>query len=268
MNSLQNGQFFGENNQRRERSGLTLTDTVYSRERVDWHFHENPHFTLITRGDIRQGTRREVFECPVDTMLFHNRQEPHYSIKPPGLTRGFQVEIHPQWTAGFEIDLDRLPNCARIMHPGIKLLFHALYKEAKLTDDVSALAIDGLLVAVLTGLQGEIKMLRGAKPAWVSKAREILHDRFDQPLTLRALATELDLHWAHLSRDFPRYFHCTFGEYVRKIRVDRSIALLRDPARSLTDIAQQCGFADQSHFIRSFREFLGVTPKTFRKLSG
>lgn len=267
MNYLPTGQFFGQTNQAVQLGGLTLTDTVYSYEFVDWHYHENPHITLITRGDIRQGTSRETFECPEGTVLFHNRQEPHYNIK-SGLTRGFQLEIQPQWSQSFELILNALPNCAKVTHPGIKLLFHNIYKEAKLPDDVSSLTIDALLLEMLTALRGIEGVTERARPGWVTKINELLHDQFDQPLSLQGIAAALDLHWAHLSREFPRYFHCTFGAYVRKIRLEKSLALLRNKNLSLTDIALRCGFADQSHFNRCFIEFCGVTPKTFRKISG
>ncbi len=248
-------------------NGLTLTDTEYSAAFVDWHYHENPHFTLITRGNVLQGTRRETYECSANTLLFHNRQEPHYSAKPAGLTRGFQMEIHPQWSQSFEARLDALPNCAKLAHPGLKLLFFNIYKEAKLPDGVSGLTIDALVLEMFSLMCGIETKTRGNRPNWVKKADELLHDQFDQPLSLQALAQELDLHWAHLSREFPRYFHCNFGDYVRKIRLEKSLALLRNKSLSLTDIAQRCGFADQSHFNRCFKEFSGVTPKTFRKIS-
>lgn len=267
MNYLPTGQFFGETNQRLELAGLMITDTEYSYEFTDWHFHENPHFTLITRGDIRQGTKRATYECPVDTLLFHNSHEPHYNIKPPGLTRGFQVEIKDAWSQQFELKLETLPFCTKITHPSIKLLFYNVFKEAKLSDDASGLAIDALLLETFAGMQGVEANAQSSRPGWVKKIEAILHDNFAQPLSLQELATELNLHWAHLSREFPRYFHCGFGEYVRKIRVEKSLALLRNKNLSLTEIAASCGFADQSHFIRCFKEFSGITPKAFRKLS-
>lgn len=268
MNFPPTGQFYGRNNQTLELRGLTLTDTEYSDEFVDWHYHENPHFTLITRGDLRQGTKRETYECSADTLLFHNSQEPHYNVKPAGLTRGFQMEIHPQWSLPFELKLESLPNCSKITHPSIKLLFYNIYKEAKLPDDLSSLTIDALVMEMFSAMHGIEAFTANGTPRWVKKADELLHDRFDQPLSLQELSVELNLHWAHLSREFSRYFHCTFGTYVRKIRVEKSLALLRNKNLSLTDIALRCGFSDQSHFIRCFKEFTGITPKAFRKISG
>ena len=188
-------------------------------------------------------------------------------MKSEGAAHGFQVEIHSQWSEAFGLPLDLLPNCAKIKHPDIQLRFHHIYKETKLFDDVSALTIDALLLEMFSSLRHTTVVKQRLTPEWVKKIDDLLHDHFDQPLSLQSIATELDLHWAHLSRDFPRYFHCTFGAYIRKIRVEKSLSMLRDPQLSLTNIALQCGFSDQSHYNRCFKEFIGVTPKAFRRIT-
>ena len=47
-------------------------------------------------------------------------------------------------------------------------------------------------------------------------------------------------------------------------RIKQSKALLLDPTLSLTEIATKCGFADQSHFTRSFSAAVGATPGRWR----
>ena len=219
------------------------------------------------RGETCAGNRRETFYCSADTLLFHHCQEPHYNVKHTGTTRGFQLEITPQWQQQFDLSGSVLPDSANVLHPGVKLLFYNIYKEAKLHDDVSTLSVDALLLDILATLRNATTTRASRRPAWVKTVDELLRENFLQPPSLQTLAAELNLHWAHLSREFPRHFHCTFGEYIRKICVGKALTLLRQRDLSLTDIALQCGFSDQSHFIRCFREFMGVTPKTFRRLS-
>lgn len=266
MNYLKNGNFFGQNNLTISLDGITITETEYNYEFVDWHYHENPHFTFVTLGNLRQGTRRGTFECGADTLLFHNWQEPHYNIKPPGITRGFQIEIDAAWYKKFAVDPQQLPGVANIIRPNIRLLFYNIYKEAKIFDSTSTLTIDSLLVESFETMRGVETRCTGT-PQWVKKLDELLHDNFDRHFSLRELANELGLHWAHLSREFPRYFHCNFGEYVRKIKVEKSLALLRSSSLPMADITFTCGFADQSHFNRCFKEFTGVTPRTFRRIT-
>ena len=265
MNHFMPGQFSGETYQTTRFDGITATETEYSYNFIDWHYHENSYFSLTTFGNCRETNKRETFECLADTLLFNNCQEPHRNAK-SGLTRGFQLEVSQAWRGKFEIDLDKLPPSAKVVNPSAKLLFYNIYKEAKMPDDASNLTIDALLLETFAMMRGVANFSASDKPHWVKKIDEILRDDLSQPFSLQKLSVELNLHAAHLSREFSRYFRCNFGEYIRKVRVEKSVALLRSKKLSLTDIANICGFADQSHFIRCFKEFNGLTPKAFRKI--
>jgi AraC family transcriptional regulator len=260
------GHFFGHTTRKLALDGLTVTDTEYSYEFINWHFHEHSHFELTLRGTTNVGGRKGKIPYGADTLLFHNRQEPHYNVKSAGLTRGFQLEISDEWLRRFDLDESRLPDSSFISHPGVKLLFYTLFKETKLADDASPLAVAALTVDIFTALNRGIVRPERGRPGWVAKIEGRLRDDLTAPPTLQELSKELNLHWAHLSREFPRHFNCTFGAYVRRIRVEKSLSLLHDSNLSLTEIAAAGGFSDQSHFIRCFREFFGLAPKEFRKL--
>lgn len=68
---------------------------------------------------------------------------------------------------------------------------------------------------------------------------------------------------------FVRLFKVTTGvspyQYVLNLRVERAKALLRDDARSISDLALHCGFSHQEHLTRTFRRFTGVTPGQYRR---
>ena len=61
MNLLRTGHFFGETNRRICLDGITLTDTEYTHERVDWHYHENAYFTFILQGKLIEGNKKESY---------------------------------------------------------------------------------------------------------------------------------------------------------------------------------------------------------------
>jgi len=95
--------------------------------------------------------------------------------------------------------------------------------------------------------------------------RDYLRENYKKDLSLSAIAGILDLHPVYLSREFSRYFGVTMGSYIRKLKVENALLLFRQPSLSLTEIGYMAGFADQSHFIRCFRDFLGVTPGQYRE---
>ena len=140
------------------------------------------------------------------------------------------------------------------------------FKEIKIGDDVSSLAIQSRLLEVLGIMFRNTGDAQNKKPVWAGKIKEILHDDFFKSHTLDGLAITLGIHPVHLSRYFPKYFHCGLAEYLRKLRVEKSLALLASKALSLTEVAFECGFSDQSHFSRCFKDIMGVTPLTYKKL--
>src|SRR3984893_17491283 len=74
---------------------------------------------------------------------------------------------------------------------------------------------------------------------------------------------------AHFSEaHFIRAFRATFGEtphrYLQRRRVERSMFLLRETDRSVTDICLDVGFTSRGTFSRTFREIVGETPSDYR----
>ncbi len=70
-------------------------------------------------------------------------------------------------------------------------------------------------------------------------------------------------------KQFERSFRSQVGinpkEYARIVRFQRALALMRSGESGLGQIAYACGYSDQSHFIREFRRFSGLTPTTLLK---
>ncbi|WP_077922654.1 AraC family transcriptional regulator [Spirosoma sp. 209] len=266
MNALRNGQYYGLTNQLVTLGGLTLTDTEYTHDRVDWHYHENAYFTFVLAGRVLEGNRTDTHHCTAGSLLFHHWQEAHYNTKPRGYTRGFHVEITPDWFNAHGLDTSRVQGSLNLPDPGLKALMYAILKETKLQDGHEKLAVDALLVQLLSEIESSPVRLDRQKPAWVSQLRDLLHDAPHEPWTLAQLADQTGLHPVYLCRQFPRYFHCHFGGYLRAIRLQQAMPLLLMPDIALTDVALACGFSDQSHFIRSFRQQYRLTPSHYRKL--
>lgn len=266
MNHSNASLFRGETFQTTLFEGIVATETEYDYDYIDWHYHPNPYFSLVTSGNCREINKRGTFDCSPDSLLFHNYQEPHANRKWSGISRHFQIELSFDWCRKLDVDPDRMPASSNIHNPKLKLLFYNIYREAKLADDTSSLTIDSLLLETFETMRGVEKTSASSNPDWVRTVDEILHDSFYQTPSLTELSSQLALHPAHLSRDFAKYFRCNFSEYIRRIKVNKALSMLRNQKLALTDIAVNCGFADQSHFIRCFKEFVRITPKAYRKL--
>ncbi|EZH71748.1 AraC family transcriptional regulator [Aquimarina atlantica] len=265
MNKLNKGEFFGSHKQKVNYDQLIITDTEYTHEKVDWHYHENPYFTYLLQGKLFESNKKESYHLTSGSLLFHNWQDAHFNIKPPVYTRGFHIELNADWFNTYELSSFDFEGSIKLQNPMIKEAMNKIFMETKVNDDQSKLSIELLLLDVFGKIHNKNKNETYKIPTWVRTLKDIIHE---EPLlynSLTALAKHLNIHPSHLSRDFPKYFDSTLGQYIRKQKVNKAVSLLADKSKSLTDICYECEFYDQSHFIYNFKNVYGITPSKFRK---
>lgn len=105
-------------------------------------------------------------------------------------------------------------------------------------------------------------------PSWVKDLKAIIQDQIDAQFTfdLKKISNDLELNPSYLSREFSKYFEdLNFGDYVRKLRIEKAINLIQNSTYTLTEIAYMTGFSDQSHFTRIFKLHTGKNPSSYRK---
>ena len=99
----------------------------------------------------------------------------------------------------------------------------------------------------------------------VRRAREYLHAHSDSPVPLETLATTVGASKFHLVREFHRTLGLPPHKYHLRLRLGRARELLAAGVGS-ADVATDLGFADQSHFYRSFKRAFGITPGAWAAL--
>ena len=92
-----------------------------------------------------------------------------------------------------------------------------------------------------------------------------IHSNLDSELKVAALAEMVGLSSPHFCRIFKKSTDLSPHRYILLQRIDRAKELLKRTDMSLSDIALQCGFYDQSHFSLQFRNFTGMTPRAYRQ---
>jgi transcriptional regulator GlxA family with amidase domain len=96
------------------------------------------------------------------------------------------------------------------------------------------------------------------------RARDAMDRAYAEPLDVRAVATVAHLSQAHFSRSFRTAFGETPHRYLQRRRVERSMFLLRETDRSVTDVCFDVGFSSLGTFSRTFREIVGEAPSEYR----
>src|SRR3954451_3121728 len=97
------------------------------------------------------------------------------------------------------------------------------------------------------------------------RARDAIDRAYAEPLDVRAIAAVAHLSPAHFSRCFRTVFGETPHRYLQRRRIERSMFLLRETGRSVTDVCFDVGFASLGTFSRTFRVIVGETPSGYRR---
>lgn len=265
MEYLRSGSYFGDTHRSISVNGLVLTETVYTHDYVDWHYHEHPYLTYLIDGWLIENHKKGSHTCSHGDLLFHNWDERHYNIKPPGYARGMHLELGEAWLKMHQVSLDGLGGSIRCDHPGAKLAMQQLRYHSFVQDTALEIGIEEQVLQLLGILSLESQVQHRDIPVWVTHIEEFLHEHYCDPFSLTELGALVQCHPVHLSREFPKYFGCTLGRYIRKLKIEKSLHLLSNPELSIAGISFDCGFADQSHFGRCFREWMGCTPDAWRR---
>lgn len=150
------------------------------------------------------------------------------------------------------------------------ILYDALYSWAKHLQQVkhTEQPVEKLLLNVFNNF---LKTKPGSKrkiPAWARELKELIQDHIDTNLSLKELSKGLEVNPSYLSREFSKYFDdLSFGDYIRKLRIEKAKELIGKGGYSLTEIAYLTGFSDQSHFTRIFKKYTGKNPSAYKKSS-
>jgi AraC family transcriptional regulator len=250
-----------------ELNGFSLTEAVYPPKlRQSRHTHEIAHISFVLYGSYTERHPKQTASCKTSTLVFHPFGLTHALDFDNAETRIFTVEIKPRWL-DYICDPPGILNRSAYFYGGLPVcLATRLFRESQRGGPISALAMEGLVLEMIaeatnaSSARGERKNSR-----WLNRARDLIHAEFAQNLTIENIAKIAGVHPAHLARAFRQQTGYTIGEYVRRIRIEVTAHQLVSTNASLGEIAAAAGFSDQSHFSRTFKSYLGITPGEYRK---
>jgi AraC-like DNA-binding protein len=101
--------------------------------------------------------------------------------------------------------------------------------------------------------------------ARLCRARDLIRDCFDEPISLEDCALEAGLSPWHLLRSFRAAFGETPKEYLTRLRLKQAQHLLTVSSRSITEVCLDVGFSSLGTFSLLFKRHTGYSPKDFRK---
>jgi AraC family transcriptional regulator len=252
--------------------------------RMGRHAHAEWRFCLVLAGSYTDSWRRGYRTRTPRHLSVHPAGEAHTSVF-HSLATCFHIELTHPWRERLLGDGGIAPEPQEFLGGRVALIAAQMYQEFRERDLCSPLIVEGLTCELIGWSARESRRDRHRDPerhrgdgdggdgaradaatrgaSWLHDARDLLHDRFNESLTLQEIAGTLDVHPVHLARQFKRRFGTSVGAYVRRLRIAFVCRELSTTA-TLADLALRAGFADQGHLTRVFKQLTGCTPSQYR----
>lgn len=245
-------------------AGVLLSEVRHAvGKSVAEHQHVAPYFSLLLDGAYEE--RGEGFDLRYEpyTLVFHSARTTHED-RMLGPCRFFAVDLMPQWEAVIADLGGSRAHVFELAGGDPVWLVLRLYREFLVRSEAAESTIESL-VYELCAYVVKRSPEELHEPAWLASVDAVVHERFRQPLDLTSLAKSVGVHPTHLCRVYRRFRERTISEAVAGARLQYVARRLTDSEESLTDIAGEAGFADQSHMTKTFKRMTGYPPGEHRR---
>jgi AraC family transcriptional regulator len=249
----------------REVEGLVVSEfLVRGPATATSHLHATASLSLLLHGGYRVETAGGSFEARAPLVALFPANVRRSVLFPRGTSAFLWIDLPDELTARLGEVRTNACGFVPLSSGRPEWLAHRILADAREADSASAFLIQGRVLELLGALARSSGAAPPPQPEWLPRALEAIHGHAGR-VPLERLARLCGLHPAHLSRAFKRHMGCSVGEYSRQSRVSRARTLLLASSLSLAEIAVECGFADQAHFSREFKRWVGSTPSRFRR---
>lgn len=233
---------------------------------IELHSHEHATFAVMLNGSFDLAFQQKTYECTPSSIAVEPAGESHTNYVGTAGADVLVLQPVPDETELWRPFAPLFDSVSFLRHGGIAGMAARLAREIRQPDVLSGLAMEGLLLDMLVAasrIRPETR--RETMPPWLSRVQQMLHEEPTATLSVSALAGSAGVHPAYLSRAFRRFFHCSLGEYTRRIRLEWTAERLIRGNQSIAALALEAGFSDQSHFTRCFKKFYQATPGFYRE---
>jgi AraC family transcriptional regulator len=245
-----------------EVNGFTLAELRFPPHLVQAEYEpELPYVALVLDGSLTKSFPARTIELDRASGVTMPAGAVHGARFGP---RGARVMIVKAKGEGPPVrSLERL---AELRGRGLEWLAWRLAGELHASDTAAPLAAEGLALELLAATSRETRTERRRRrpPAWLEAAEELVRCRLFDAVALSEVAQAVGVHPTHLARVFRAHHGVSVGEYGRRLRLAWAASEISRSDTPLGVIATQAGFADQSHFTRAFKRYVGTTPARYR----
>lgn len=246
--------------------GARIIETTYTPgQRLPRHAHDSVYMVVVTGGLLRETAMSRSYDMTRGWVVLNSVGEAHHDQILAPNTRCLNIELTPAMLANIREGFEHV--CEPLAYAFAGAAIGALSRlQAAMFDPGSDLEVEEAVVELAVGMWDHAARTARADRdfSWLARVIERLHAASSGGVSLRTLADLARVHPTHLCRSFRAAVGCTLGEYTRRLRADAAFSRVTRTATPLASIAQECGFADQSHLTREFKARFGRSPARLR----
>ncbi|MEO0455569.1 MAG: AraC family transcriptional regulator [Cyanobacteria bacterium P01_A01_bin.114] len=255
---------------------LEVLHATYRSHTFPRHLHEEFCIGVVTQGAEKVGYRGSTYLAPAGSLVVIPPEAVHSNIAADETGWSFQVcypspALFAQLGVGQSIPHFTQPIIADRPLARVFIRFHQLLSQANPQNTPrQILEAESVLLSALA-----ILVKRYSKPGLpdgrscqhesgaVGQIKDYLHTHYAEKITLQDLAELTELSPYYLSRVFQKATGLPPHAYLIQVRIIQAKVLLSKHA-SIAQVAIDLGFTDQSHFTKTFKTLVGVTPKQYQ----
>lgn len=257
----------------RDLGPLRLTHATFpAGARLASHIHDRATFGVMLSGgfDLRFASpalRRRAYACEAGWSFTEPAGETHGNDVGEGGAAVLVLQVDPE-SSDASVEPFRallLDEIRHFRHARVTLNARRMVRELARPDTLSDLALEALALESLVDAGRLMRDADRSDPPWLRRAEDLVRERFREALRIADVAEAVGVHPAHLASVFRRKHDLPLGEFIRRLRLEWTTDRLARSSASLSAIAYEAGFADQSHFTRAFKRYTGLTPGAYRR---
>lgn len=150
------------------------------------------------------------------------------------------------------------------IHQLMELILQEEENDSPFKDEYMHSLLNQLLVTILRRVP---KPDQHVKQTLVGQVIDYIHNNYYEDITLDLLSRRFYVSTYYLCREFKRCTNRTIIQYINVTRIMNAQRKIMETDKSITEIGNLTGFSNITHFNRVFRQYAGLSPSQYRKLS-
>ena len=252
----------GQTQKMRSLDGFTLSKTEHGQNmKVPRHEHENPYISLLLLGEYQEESIMAESAIKSGSALFRPKGFEHENEIGSENSFCFNIEIEKELMD--ENHSLQMADYVRFERNNIEILKIFYGFQLDYSDELLNIIVEENLYHIL---QHQLTKRSTGRAPWVDKIKKEVRFHPEKHYRIEEVSQFLHLHPNYFVRKFKEKTGLTFGDYLLRQRIAVAVDLMLYSSKNLTEIAVKSGFYDQSHFIRHFKRFFGVSPFQYRAI--